>query len=62
MKRERAFRENEEIAYLGDTALHNQEVWIVDVELDALEDSSDSLLCGLVAIQDVLRVVRDSNL
>jgi hypothetical protein len=36
--------------YFGDTALHDQEIRIVDVELHALENSLDNVLLSLVAI------------
>jgi hypothetical protein len=39
-----------ENAYFGDTALHDQEVRVVDIELHALEDGLDDVLLSLVAI------------
>lgn len=44
-------------AYLCDTALHNQKVGIVDVELYTLKQELDLLLCRFVSIQDVFRYV-----
>lgn len=38
---------------LGDATLHNKEVWIVNVKLDALEECLNRLLLGLVAIEKV---------
>jgi hypothetical protein len=35
----------------GDAALHDEEVRVVDIELDALEDGLDDILLGLVAVQ-----------
>jgi hypothetical protein len=45
----------EQVAHLGDAALHNQKVGVVDIELDALEKSLDIMLLGLVSIQEVFR-------
>jgi hypothetical protein len=39
-----------EDANFGDTALHDQEIRVVDVELHALEDGLDDVLLSLVAI------------
>jgi hypothetical protein len=44
-------------AYLRDTALHNQKVGIVDVELYTLKQELDLLLRRFVSIQDVFRYV-----
>ena len=38
-------------ADFGDAALHDEEIRVVDVELDALEDGLDDILLGFVAIQ-----------
>ena len=38
-------------ADFGDAALHDEEVGVVDVELDALKDGLDDVLLSLVAIQ-----------
>jgi hypothetical protein len=38
-------------ADFGNAALHDEEVWVVDVELDALEDGLYDILLGLVTIQ-----------
>ena len=38
-------------ADFGDAALHDEEVGVVDVELDALKDGLDDILLSLVAIQ-----------
>jgi hypothetical protein len=35
----------------GDAALHDEEVRVVDIELDALEDGLDDILLRLVTIQ-----------
>ena len=37
-------------ADFGDAALHDEEVGIVDVELDALKDGLDDILLSLVTI------------
>lgn len=38
-------------ADFGDAALHDEEVGVVDVELDALKDGLDDILLSFVAIQ-----------
>jgi hypothetical protein len=38
---------------LGDPALHDEKIRVVDVELYALEQSLDSVLLGLVSIKKV---------
>ena len=38
-------------ADFGDAALHDEEVRVVDVELDALEDGLYNILLSFVAIQ-----------
>jgi hypothetical protein len=38
---------------LGNPALHDEEVRVVDVELYALEQSLDSVLLGLVSVEEV---------
>ena len=43
-------RESRIGANFGDTALHDQEVRVVDVKLHTLEDSLDDVLLSLVAI------------
>jgi hypothetical protein len=48
--------------YLGDFTLHDKEVRVVDVQLDGLEEGLDSLLLGLVPVQQVLGYVRDGDL
>ena len=48
--------------YLSDTPLHDQEVGVVDVELYTLKEGLHGLLRGLVAIEEVLGEIRDSNL
>ena len=40
--------------YLSDSALHDDEVGVVDVQLDGLEEGLDGCLVGLVAIDEVL--------
>lgn len=47
---------------LGYTTLHNQEVGIVYVQLDALKKILDRLLSRFVSIQQVFRYVRESDL
>jgi hypothetical protein len=37
-------------ANFGDTALHDQEIRVVDIELHTLKDGLDDILLGLVAI------------
>jgi len=44
-------------AYLRDTALHNQKVGIVDIELHTLKQELNLLLCRFVTIQDIFRYV-----
>jgi hypothetical protein len=46
-----------EIRDLGDATLHNEKVGVVDIELDALEESLHSLLLSFMAIKDVFRHV-----
>ena len=38
-------------ADFGDAALHDEEVGVVDVKLDALKNSLDDILLSLVTIQ-----------
>ena len=40
--------------YFSDSALHDDEVGVVDVQLDRLEEGLDGCLVGLVAIDEVL--------
>ena len=40
--------------YFSDSALHDHEVGVVDVQLDGLEEGLDGCLVGLVAIDEVL--------
>jgi len=46
----------------GDTALHDQEIRVVDVELHALEDGLNDVLLGLVTIQKIFGDIRKSDL
>ena len=48
--------------YLCNTTLHDEKVWIVDVELDALEEILDTLLSRLVAVEEVLGYVGKRDL
>jgi hypothetical protein len=43
--------------YFRDTALHNQKVGIVDVELNTLKQELDLLLCRFVSVQDIFRYI-----
>lgn len=52
----------DDITYLGDPPLHDQEVWIVDVELDALEQRLDGMLLRLMSVEEILGYVREGNL
>jgi hypothetical protein len=47
---------------LRDLSLHNQEIWIVNVELDALEKVLNLLLGCLVTVQEIFRDVWQSHL
>ena len=40
----------EEDADFGDTALHDQEIRVVDIKLYTLEDGLDNVLLGLMTI------------
>ena len=51
-----------EVTNLGDATLHDQEIRIVDVQLNALKEILDSLLSRLVPIQQVFRYVGERNL
>jgi hypothetical protein len=42
--------------------LHDQEIWVIDVELDTLEDSLDDILLGFVTVQKVFGDIGESNL
>lgn len=46
----------------GDSALHDEKVWVVDVELDGLEEVLDGLLLGAVAVDEVLALAAHHNL
>ena len=48
--------------YLSDTPLHDQEVGVVDVELYTLKEGLYGLLRRLVAIEEVLGKIGNSNL
>ena len=48
--------------YLRDSTLHDQEIWIVDVELHALEQILDRLLLGFVTVEKVLGDVGHGDL
>ena len=37
-------------AYFGDTALHDQEIRVIDVELHTLKDGLDDVLLSFVAV------------
>ena len=47
-------RRDELQVYFSDSALHNDEIGVVDVQLDGLEEGLDGCLVGLVAIDEVL--------
>jgi hypothetical protein len=47
---------------LGYTALHNQEVGIVDIQLDTLKEILNRLLSRLVPVQKVFGYVGECNL
>jgi hypothetical protein len=42
--------------------LHDQEVWVVDVQLHALEDGLNDILLSFVAIQEVFGDIWKSDL
>jgi len=48
--------------HLGNAALHDEEVGIVDIELDALEEVLNTLLGRLVAVEEVLGYVGKRDL
>ena len=48
--------------YLSDSALHNDEVRVVYVELNRLEEGEDILLLCFMSIEKVFRYVREGNL
>jgi len=41
------------VQHLGDFALHNQEVRVVDIQLDTAEEIADTLGCGVLAIDQI---------
>jgi hypothetical protein len=41
------------IIYLSDPPLHNQEIWVVDVELHALEEQLNRLLSRFMSIEKI---------
>ena len=45
------------IAHLRDTALHNQKIGVIDIELHTLKQELNLLLGRFVSIQDVFRYV-----
>ena len=47
---------------LGNTALHDYKIGIIDIELDGLKECLDSLLWGLVSIQKIFGDIRQCNL
>lgn len=49
-------------ANFGDTTLHDQEIWVIDIELDTLKDGLNDILLGFVTIQKVFRDIRESDL
>jgi hypothetical protein len=48
--------------HFGDTALHDQKIGVIDVELHTLKYGLDDVLLSLVAIQEVFRDIWESNL
>lgn len=50
------------IEHFSDLALHDQEIWVVDVELDLLEEVLKRLEGGLVTVKEVFRDVADLDL
>lgn len=48
--------------YFRNTTLHNQEIWVIDVQLNTLEKGLNGVLCRLMAIEEVFRDVGYSNL
>ena len=50
------------LTYLGDSTLHNNEIWIIDVQLHRLEQGLDVCLEGFVAVEQVFRHVWECDL
>ena len=48
--------------YLGDSPLHDQEIWIVNIKLHTLKQAMNLMLLNLVAIDQILRDIREGNL
>jgi hypothetical protein len=42
--------------------LHDEEIWVVDVELDGLEELLDGLKRRLMSVEEILGEGADSNL
>jgi hypothetical protein len=57
-----AGRKGEASTDFGDSALHDEEMGIVDVKLDRLEEGLDDVLLGFVAIEEVLGYVGQRDL
>ena len=49
-------------ANFSDTTLHDQEIWVIDVNLDTLEDSLDDILLGFVTVYKVFEDIGESDL
>ena len=48
--------------HLRDTALHDEEIGVVDVQLHALEERLNGLLRRLMPVEEVLGDIGDGNL
>lgn len=42
------------VEHFCDLALHNQEVWVIDIKLDGLKEVLKGLQGGFMAVQEVL--------
>ena len=50
------------VEYFGDFTLHDQEIWVIDVELDGLEEVLQGLKGGFMAIEKVFGNIPNGDL
>lgn len=50
------------MTHLGDTALHDHKVRVVDIELDGLKEGLNGLLRGFMSIEKIFGYIRKGNL
>jgi hypothetical protein len=61
-KRVKRVTSREDRANLGDSSLHDHKIGVIDIQLYRLEQTKYSLLLNLVAVENILRYIRQSNL